>query len=410
MARPTFRYDLLASLFAAMGMGTVLPQLAGQFVRRGLHGSAWLVGLLVSLTTLGHLLGTFFARDLSRKPGVPMAVAGWIGMALFLACMALLPAEPGIAGSFAALLVVPYLLAAIILNVQSAVRHSNYPAEVRGRIFSRLTVAVMAATATSATLAGYAMDRLPWGHRLVYALAAGATIFSAYFYSKIRVRRERTLLRAGRARPASLLTGFRVLKEDRLYGRFLLWQAVSGTSALMSIPVMALVMTDYLNVGYGKGTTALTLTPLAVMICAAPLTGRLFDHVRITRFRSVGAGFWALSQLIIFLAVLKGSWPAVLVGFAVQGLGRSMGHIAFNLGHMHFTSPGRSADYMGIHLTLMGIRGFLAPMLGAALLKLPGVGLGVLVIAAAMHLVAAGGFLLMPPPATPLTEATAGCE
>ncbi len=78
-----------------------------------------------------------------------------------------------------------------------------------------------------------------------------------------------------------------------------------------------------------------------------------------------------------------------------------MGNMAFNLAHTHFTSPDRSEEYMGIHLTLMGIRGLIMPMLGVALLKLPAVGLRVLLIAAGMHLAAAVGFFLTPSPRVP---------
>jgi len=410
MARPTFRSDLLSNLFAALGTGPILSALTGQFARRGLHASTWIVALLVSLMPLGSLFGAFFIRHVGRTRRVRLVVFARAGMAFFLACIALLPAHEAAAEIYAALLMILYVLASIILNVQSNVRHSNYPAEVRGRIFSRLTIVQMFATGVSAILAGYALDQLAWGHRLIYILAAAAMIISGWFYNKMRVRRERALMRNGSTRTIGLLGGFRVLKEDPVYGRFMLWQMVSGTAILMTLPVLALVMTDYLKVGYSKGITAMTVAPLVVVICAAPLVGRLFDRVRVTRFRSLGAAMWGLSRLIIFFGVLQGSYALVLIGFTVEGVGRSTGNMAFNLGHMQFTSPDRSHEYMGIQLTLRGVRGLLAPMLGAALLKLPGVGLGVLVIAAVLESVAAAAFYVMPSPRAAGEEAAAGLE
>ena len=399
MARPTFRYDLLSNLFAALGWGALLSSLTGQFARRGLGASAWIVAVLVALMGLGNLTSTFLAQHMARHRRVPLVVIARLGMALFLASVAVLPANEVAAESFVALLAPAYVLAAIVLNVQASVRHSNYPEEVRGRIFGRLSIVRLGGMAASAMLGGYAMDHLVWGHRLVYILAAAVMVLSAWFYSKLRVRRERAMLRDSHARRPRPLDGFRLLAKDRRYGRFMLWQMISGAGNLMGRPMMILVMTDYLGVGYGKGISAMTLTPFLVAACTAPLAGKLLDHVRITHYRGFGAAAWAFGRTIVFLAVLKGSWAGVLAGFAVQGLGWSTGNIAYNIGHMHFTTPNRSQDYMGIHLTLQGIRNLLAPFLGVALFKLPGVGINALLIVAALQFLAAVGFFFTPPPA-----------
>ena len=77
----------------------------------------------------------------------------------------------------------------------------------------------------------------------------------------------------------------------------------------------------------------------------------------------------------------------------------------------HNDSPGcfhhaqRSEEYMGIHLTLMGIRGLLMPMVGVWLLKQPAIGLNVILIAMAMNLLAAAGFFLIRSPVVPRTDA-----
>ncbi len=397
MARPSFRCDFLSNLFAALGAGALMPAVTGQFARRGLGASTWAIALLIALMPLGNFFGTFFAQRMGHFRRVPLVVGSRIGMALFLASIALLPGHEVAAGSFVALLLVPCVLLAVVLNAQNSVRHSNYPDNARGRIFSRLTITYMAAMATSTKLAGYALDYLTWSHRLIYVVAACMMLLSAAFYSRMRVRGERALLRNHVPAPGGLLAGFRLLREDRYYGQFMLWQMLSGSAQFMVWPVFTLIMTDYLKVPYGQGVNALSVVPLLVVMCTVTLAGKLFDHIRITRFRGIAASMWIVSRVIIFLAVVEGFWPAVLVGFAVQGLGWSMGNLAYNLGHTHFTTPNRSQEYMGIHLTLMGIRGLIMPMVGIMLLNY--VGLSVLLIAAGIHAVAAIGFFTMRPPA-----------
>lgn len=407
MARPTFRHDLLSNLFASMAGGAIFPSLTAQFARRGLHASTWLIGLIFVLMPLGNFLSTFFAQHLTRTRRVPLMVMVRIGMAVFVGAIAFLPARQIAAGSFIALLLVPSVLVAIVLNVQNSVRHSNYPAAVRGRIFGRITIVRLGGLAASALLGGYALDELRWGHRLVYALSACALLLSAWFYSKIRVRRERAMLRNGAKTRVNLLDGFRLLVEDRSYGQFMMWQMIFGFMNIMTGPVLALVMTDYLDVTYRQGITALVVVPLGVAVFTAPLAGRLFDHLRITRFRGIGAAFWAVSRIVVFLAVLNRSWTLVLLGFGLQGLGQAMGSIAFNIGHTHFAPVDRSQEYMGINLTLQGVRGLIAPMLTAALLVRPGAGLKILPVAGCVMFVAAVGFFFTRPPETPRAVAAA---
>lgn len=418
MARPTFRYDFLSTLFSSLGMGVIMPSLTTQFASANMSTSIWIVGLLFAQRSMGNLVATFFAQDLARRRRVPMVVMARIGIAMFMVCIAVLPTgQPGIAGSFAALLVTPYLLAALCTNLQSVARHSNYPVKARGRIFSRLTVIQLGSLGVSVWLAGMALDWLAWGHMLAYLLSAGCMLGSAWYYSKIRIRRERKMLRDGHARSTNLLAGFDILRQDRTFAQYILWQMVFGGANMMTHPALTKVMeqftTHYQEQGFGYRWSmgARSTVPLLVAVLVAPLAGKLFDRVRITRYRGIGASMWGLSKLLIFGAVLAlwwcptdgwlfwAPWVMIFVAFAVQGMGQGVGNLAYNLGHMSFTSPERGHDYMGIHLTFQGIRGVAAPMIGAGLFTL--IGMSVLPLAAALIFVGMAGFFLMKPPASP---------
>jgi len=422
MARPTLRYDLLSTLFGSLGMGSIMPALTSQFASKGMETSIWIVGLLFAQRSVGNLLATFFAQDLARRPRVPMVVMARAGMGLFLACIAALPPEKGLAGSYAALLLTPYLLATLVTNLQSVARHSNYPVNARGRIFSRLAVVQMGSLAVSVMLAGVALDRLgAAAHPLTYLVSSVCLFASAAFYSKIRIRREKAMLRRGSAEPVNLLAGFRILAEDRTFALFMLWQMIFGLGNIMTHPALTKVMDEFMDhygsqgFGYGWAMAARAVTPLAVVVCVAPLAGRLFDRVRITRFRGIGASMWGISKLLVFLSAGSiywatapywpqwAPWVLLFAAFAVQGVGQAVGNIAYNLGHMNFTSPHRGHDYMGIHLTLQGVRGMAGPMIGAALFQV--VGFNILPIAGAMIFVGVAGFLFMKPPARPEVRA-----
>ena len=48
----------------------------------------------------------------------------------------------------------------------------------------------------------------------------------------------------------------------------------------------------------------------------------------------------------------------------VLGAAQAGANLGWNLGHNDFGSPGRTQHYMGVHVSLTGLRGGLAPPLG----------------------------------------------
>ena len=113
------------------------------------------------------------------------------------------------------------------------------------------------------------------------------------------------------------------------------------------------------------------------------------------------------AHLLTFVGAVQGSLLWLGVAAVVFGAGRGGGALAWNLGHNDFAAGGEVADYMGLHVTLTGIRGAFSPFLGMALyvgwparpeLGLPGAGgLGAetFLISTAMCAVATLGYLAL---------------
>lgn len=395
MARPTLYYELVSSFFAAIGSAPLVWQFTQLFARKSLHAPSVLLAVLMAEMAAGNLCGVFVARHLQRRRRVPYVVGARLLIALAMLGISALPASRAGAAGFAAILLAPAILSAVALNMQTGVWHSNFPDSVRGRILSYIFVVKLGTLAVSVRMAGWALEVWPDAHHVLYPLAASAMIVSALVYRRIRVRGERAQLRASTAEGPSLLAGFRVLRTDRRFATFLFWQMISGGMVLMSIPVITMTLTDHLRVDYNRGTTAMGLVPLLTALVAGPIVGRLFDRMGITRFRAMGAAFWAMSRLALFAGAALHSWWIVFPAFALQGLGQAPGGLAFTIGHLRFAPPDRGQLYMGVHMTLQGIRGLTMPLLGIWLYESLGLGVGVLVLAGCVQLIAAGGFLIM---------------
>ena len=91
-----------------------------------------------------------------------------------------------------------------------------------------------------------------------------------------------------------------------------------------------------------------------------PLWGNYLDRVHIVEFRSRHSWWFATSQLALWYGALTGSLLWVGVSRVVLGLARGGGMIAWQLGHNDFADQERVGVYMGIHVTLTGLRGVFA--------------------------------------------------
>ena len=355
MARPTFRYEMISGLLAAVGTGALLPQFAQLFARKSLLASPLIVALLAAELPAANFFNTFLTQYFLGRRAVPYYVAThtsprpswwqspschWTPQAhCHMRCCCF-----------------PRRLASAALNVRSSVWHSNFPTSGRGNIFGRLTVTQMAAIAVTAQATGMILDAWPNSYRWIYLVSAAIVVASGVTYSRIRVRYERRILRQSADRPVQLLEGFRLLLKDRAYGNVMLWTMFQGSAFHVVSAVLILVLADRLKVDYSRGNQALTVVPLMVALVAGLWTGRLFDRMGVMAFRALGAAIWTVCWTGLYVGAAAISWPWVLAALAVQGMGRSMDAIWFNIGHTQFASPANSQLYMGIHLTLQGLR------------------------------------------------------
>ena len=83
-----------------------------------------------------------------------------------------------------------------------------------------------------------------------------------------------------------------------------------------------------------------------------------------------------------------------------MGLSMAGANLGWNLGHNDFASLGRAQHYMGVHVTLTGVRGLIAPSVGMLCYQLleaqrPGLGIVAMVLPLAMVVAGAIGFVRM---------------
>lgn len=274
--------------------------------------------------------------------------------------------------------------AAIPLMTQ--IYQDNYPADQRGRLYSRAFMLRIAAAVVFGWLAGEALTRHLEGYRWILLVFATA-FFSAY----LAVRRipSKPLHASGGTHP---LHAMRYVKEDRLFRQTLIAWMLMGFANLSMLPMRV----EYLaNPKYGLMKTAAQISVLTVVIpnlarlCLSPVWGWLFDRMNFFALRAtLNLGF-ALGILAFFTSETT---TGLVVAAIVFGISNAGGDVAWGLWVTKFAKPERVADYMSVHTFLTGVRGVLAPF--AAFHAVNSFSLPTLGWIAAGLIVAASAFLL----------------
>ena len=111
----------------------------------------------------------------------------------------------------------------------------------------------------------------------------------------------------------------------------------------------------------------LTIVPLLCVPLFTPMWARMFDAGHVVEFRARQC--WVLivrdgrgDRRRCSPAVTPLLWVAALL-FGIATAGANLG---WNLGHNDFASLGKVQQYMGVNVTLTGMRGLIAPPAGRA--------------------------------------------
>ncbi len=393
-----FRHIAAWSLVVGMlegSMGSVV-------VAKTFHGSELLISIAVSTPMAAYLFSLAWGLACIGRRKVRLLTLLVAGVVLLMGGVAAIPASRWGAVWFIAQVAAAQVLFCGVVTVRSAVWRSNYPATVRGRITARLQgLRTIISTVATLAIAGL-FDRAPEAYRYVYPAVALAGLASIYFLRRIHIRGERRELAAltaaddsSTASPASAgarqvlrnLSPLRlvrqmteVLRDDPRFRAYMAAQFLLGAANFLPRGVLVVLVTRGLDVGVDRVFwTALVLTdvlPNVLVLASLRYWGRLFDRAGVLEFRVINTLFWGGSLFFGLAATLcaAGSaarpalMPAALMmlgGYSVlYGLGRGGGALAWNIGHLHFARPERAEIYMGIHVSLTGLRGLTIPLLG----------------------------------------------
>jgi MFS family permease len=365
-ALASFRRERAADATLPLCMALMEGGFVGVIADKVYHAHPAWIAFATAAPMFANLSSVYWARLAERVRPVPMLVALQGALVASVAAVALLPRSALGLALLMALLVSARLAIGATVTVRSVVWTHNYPRAVRARVTARLAILSQASMASMGVLAGLVLDRRPGALPWLFALGAALGVLGAWSYAGVRVQRDAPAAAVAPS-PRRRTSTWRVLREDPLFARYLLWQFVLGVSNMMIEPAVVYAVSREMGAGYGASIAIVTVLPNLLSMATLPLWARWVDRMHAAEFRAKHSWLWVLSQGVMGLGTLTGSVLWIGLGRVVFGIARGGGNLAWSLGHNDFAHPERAGLYMGVHATLTGLRGMFAPFVGMLL-------------------------------------------
>ncbi len=372
LSRLAYRWELTSAFFMPFALACVDAGVIGVIADKAFDAHPFVVATISAAPALSNVTSLAWARLALGRHRVRMIA---LLQSVVLGCVAIVAAAPF--NAFGPLMIlVGVLLArtaiAGIIVARSDVWRANYPRAVRAKVTGKLWIVTTCILGTAGLIAGFAMDSADVprdAFRIFYAVAILLGACGIWAFSHIRWRghvshlrrEEATIGERGGFGPRAMLG---VLRDDAIYRRFMLAQFILGFPNIAAIaPFIEGLERDF-GTSYKESIVLTFVLPIVMPVLVIPLWARLLDGVHVIRFRVYHSWFFVAANLLTGLGFVLHQLELLYAARILLGIAMGGGMLAWNLGHHDFASRELASIYMGVHATLTGVRGAIAPFVG----------------------------------------------
>lgn len=413
MSRRNYRYELRSALVLPFLMAVFEGSLISILVRIAFEDNVnqdllnSLSGVIAVAPALGNLTSFVWVR-LSHGRGkirfITTLQAVMIGLA---AIMAIAPRNEIGLWVITVVVLLGRSTWAGVTTIRSTIWKQNYPDADRARVTGRFAQIMVLTIAVLAMSLGALMEWQEWTFRVAVPIGCVMGLVARWCWGRIRVRghaglvaRERET--SGRSGPSfNPLRMAGVLAGDRRYGAYMGCQFLLGIGNIMSMALLAVILRERFGLDYFGGLLAGSSIQYGVMPLVIPLWAKLLDRTHIVRYRAIHSWVFVVALGLLLTATVTGWVWLVFVFAVIKGVAFAGGVLGWTLGHLDFAPPERTSEYMGVHVTLTGVRGVISAACAVPMYELLGGDQGGATPAVAVCLVlttmGAIGFVAMQP-------------
>lgn len=380
----TFFLHLMYSLIEGIVLGVIV---LNEFVFvKSLKGSGYNLSLLFQFSVLALLFSIFLNEFLKRyrnKKKLLRIVA--LVTRLPLLIMAFFPSDIGIIAAnlgyhylFLGIFMIYYLAQPVVLPLINLILKANYRKENFGKLYSYATMSNKIIMLVTTFFFGMILDLDYAAFRYVYPVIGILGIVSIHLLSSMRIMPDSD---ASKGRNMvitfkhSLQNAWLILKNNKAYRDFEIGFMFYGIAFMSSAVIITIYFDKALHLNYSSAAFYKNFYNI-IAILLLPFFGRLIGKLDPRKFSIMTYFFMAA---MIFFVALTEYFPLMrefagikfflylVMAYTFYGFFSATMPLLWEIGASYFCTAGEASDYQAIHLTLTGVRGLFAPLVGITL-------------------------------------------
>ena len=332
--------------------------------------SPFVLALVSAAPMFANLSSFFWSRLSAGRSKVATACLLQALILGFIIAVALVPNGDWGAAVLVSSMIASRILLAGVITVRSVIWSLNYARHQRARATSQLQMINAIMTVAISSAIGPLLDAYPESLAWIYWGGALVGTLGLLFFAQVRVvgeGRQRVRERLERKDPSNALGFSQILKEDRLFRWYQLNMFGAGFSNMLIEAPLIFIVTRQMDASYTASIMIIMVIPFAVSLVSMPVWAAYLDRVHVAQFRSRQSVLWVIAQMLTMVGAALESLAWLITARTIMGIARGGGTLAWQLGHNDFARQDQLAAYMGVHVTLTGLRGAIAPFLGIML-------------------------------------------
>jgi MFS family permease len=366
-------YALSASVGALMGG---ILSLGNVVLKKSLHANEIQIALLMAIgptTLLLGIVGSELVMGRDKRPFI--LYTGLISRGAFL--FSFLCSGPWV-----------YIIIAAVFNAFNSLMIPATTALWQGTVTSRmrneywgLTVSITTIISmVTAVVAGRILDANHQAYLWLFPFAGLMGMLSVLILAKMPVRGQykfelephKLSFRKVFVEPLAKMN--QLMREDKYYRHFEMAFFLYGVAFMIMAPVLPHYIVDIAGMNYSQASLCDGVLFQFGMIAMTRWWGRLMDRKSPMHLCAIVFSILSLFPGLLLIGPGMSYWgfglvPVVYLGYLVYGIGMSGLGVAWNLAPIVFAGEKDASRYTGAHITITGIRGSLAPIIGGIGMK-----------------------------------------
>lgn len=382
--KKTFALHLLCQFFNGLVAGIIVIQEI--ILKKSLSGTDFEVALLIYLTSISFLFSIYGSEIINRTSNKPrtLFILGAFGRGALI----LIPLFDNV-WFYIFVISFMFVVDALLLPAWNFIFKHNYTDQNRSKLYSYASSFATLVLLVASIIAGFMLDENNQIYKLIFPIAGIGGILYYYYMSRIMKLGIQAESQEGisiRTINKKLLkdililpirNSLRICKEDKRFFKFEVNFFLYGMAFMILAPAIPIFLVDYLNLDYTPISIAKGFIFHGALILATPFMGKILGINNPTKF--CGIVFLILVSVPLLMLgsdlILHGGFflqpvDLIYIAFFVFGVAMSGVTIAWNLGSIYYAPHTEVANYQAVHITLTGLRGSFAPMLGYFVIEL----------------------------------------